>query len=191
MSTRKNVWLPFLAILLSLVAVGIPTSRILLKKGEARRYPVKWESEIRAAAEERGVPTAYLASVILAESSYRPEAVSSAGARGLMQIMPETGAWIADKLGEEFNADSLFDPEVSIRYGAWYMGWLSDRYNGDLTCASAAYHSGQGAVDQWLKDPAYSRDGKTLYAFPSKTVETYVERIRKYYKHYGRIYDAL
>jgi len=154
-------------------------------------YPVKYTDEIYAAARENDIPAPYIAAVIMAESSYLPDAVSSVGAMGLMQIMPSTGEWIAGKYDEEFTAEMLYDPEVSIRYGAWYLGFLMDRYSGDMRCASAAYHAGQGTVDKWLEDPAYSQDGETLAVIAYDSTATYVDRILKYYDYYVKAYAEL
>ena len=62
------------------------------------------------------------------------------------------------------------------------------RYDGDMRCASSAYHQGQGTVDQWLENPEYSADGKTLDTIPSDATRTYVSRILKYYEEYEKIY---
>ena len=149
---------------------------------------VEYEDLIRKYAQENDIPPAYVASVIMAESSYRTDAVSSVGARGLMQIMPATGEWIAGKFDDEYNVDSLFDPETNIRYGCWYLGFLMSRYDGNMSCSSAAYHAGQGKVDEWLKDPAYSADGKTLDVIAYDSTATYVGRILNYYDYYEDIY---
>lgn len=151
-------------------------------------YITEYQDLIRKYAGENDLEPAYVASVIMAESSYRPDAVSSVGAQGLMQIMPDTGGWIAGKFDEEYVEGSLFDPETNIRYGCWYLGFLMDRYDGSMRCASSAYHAGQGTVDKWLKDPALSSDGKTLDVIPSDATGPYVERILKYYEGYGEIY---
>lgn len=153
-----------------------------------QNYPVIYEEMIRTYASENNIPPAYVASVILAESSYRPEAVSYANAQGLMQILPTTGEWIAGKFDETYTEGCLFDPETNIKYGCWYLGFLMSRYDGDMKCSSSAYHAGQGTVDKWLKDPANSADGKTLDNIPSEATETYVSRILKYYEKYEKIY---
>lgn len=155
---------------------------------EKARYPVKYEQEIRLCAQEYALEPAYVAAVILAESSYNPEAVSSADARGLMQLLPSTAEWIAGKLGESYSEDSLFQPETNIRYGCWYLHFLLERYGGDKRCASAAYHAGQGRVDQWLQDPQYSRDGRTLTTIASATTNTYVDRVLSNYEKYTKLY---
>ena len=151
-------------------------------------YPVEYEALIRDYAAQNDIPPAYVAGVILAESSYRPEVVSSADAQGLMQLLPSTAEWIAGKLGETFAEGSLFDPETNIRYGCWYLGFLMKRYDGDMKCASAAYHAGQGTVDRWLADPEASKDGATLDAIPSAATDTYVQRVLRYYEKYDEIY---
>ena len=178
------------ALALGFLALG---ARVLLDRHPeitVQTYPVEYEDLIRAYAQENGLEPAYVAAVILAESSYRPEAVSSADARGLMQIVPSTGEWIAGKLDETFFEEALFEPATNIRYGCWYLGFLMDRYGGDMRCASAAYHQGQGTVDAWLRDPALSSDGRTLDRIDSSATEKYVDRILKYYEQYEKIYAA-
>lgn len=151
-------------------------------------YPVKYEDLIRKYAADNGLEPAYVASVIMAESSYRPDAVSNVNAQGLMQILPDTGVWLAGKFDEEYVEGCLFDPETNLRYGCWYLGWLMNRYGGSMECASSAYHQGQGTVDKWLENPEYSADGKTLSVIPSDATKTYVNRILKYYEKYEEIY---
>ena len=153
-------------------------------------YPVEYQDLIRQYAAENDIPPAYVAAVILAESSYRPEAVSLVNAQGLMQILPSTAEWIAGKFDESYTEGCLFDPETNIKYGCWYLGFLMRRYDGSMRCSSAAYHAGQGTVDKWLADPAYSSDGKTLDKIASDATGTYVERVLKYYEKYEEIYAS-
>ena len=152
--------------------------------------PLEYVAQIRRNAEQNGLDPAYPAAVIMAESSYRPAVVSSANAQGLMQLLPETGEWVAGKLGETYEEGCLFDPETNIRYGCWFLGYLMRRYDGDMTCASSAYHQGPGTVDKWLADAQYSADGKTLTSIPSQATETYVSRILRYYERYSELYAA-
>ena len=96
------------------------------------------------------------------------------------------------KRGERdaFTDEVLLDPETSLLYGGWYIRYLMDEFGGDFTCAVAAYHAGQGAVRKWLKDPAYSPDGRTLAAFPADAPKTghYVSKVRKAYDYYLKKY---
>ena len=182
----------FLTILASALTVLIALGAWALfgrDRADLSRYPMTYAPEIRAAAAEFSLDPAYVASVVLAESSFDAEAVSSVGAIGLMQIMPDTGEWIAGKLEDEpFDVQRLYQPEVNLRYGCWYLRFLLDRYDGDMSTASTAYHQGQGRVDQWLEDPEYSEDGRTLTAISSAVTDTYVNRIMESYAHYQELY---
>ena len=151
-------------------------------------YPMDYEALIREQAAANDIPPAYVASVIMAESSYRPEVVSSANAQGLMQLLPDTAAWIAGKFGEKYAEGCLFVPETNVKYGCWYLGFLMRRYGGDMRCASAAYHAGQGTVDKWLQNPEYSQDGVALDRIPFDSTNTYVQRVLKYYEKYQELY---
>ena len=185
---RRTLLAIFASALIVLIALGawalFGRDRI-----DFSRYPMTYAPEIRAAAAEFSLDPAYVASVVLAESSFDAEAVSSAGAIGLMQIMPATGEWIAGKLEDEpFDVQRLYQPEVNLRYGCWYLRFLLDRYDEDMYTASTAYHQGQGRVDQWLEDPQYSEDGRTLTAISSAVTDTYVNRIMESYANYQELY---
>ena len=185
---RRTLLTIFASALIVLIALG---AWALFGRGrmDLSRYPMTYAPEIRAAAAEFSLDPAYVASVVLAESSFDAEAVSSAGAIGLMQIMPATGEWIAGKLEDEpFDVQRLYQPEVNLRYGCWYLRFLLDRYDGDMYTASTAYHQGQGRVDQWLEDPQYSQDGRTLTAISSAVTDTYVNRIMESYANYQELY---
>ena len=188
---RRRTMLAVLAsALVVLIALG---AWALIHRGGAPlfdRYPMRYEAEIRQAAAEFSLDPAYVASVALAESSFDAEAVSSVGAIGLMQIVPSTGEWIAGKFDEAFDVQNLYDPAVNLRYGCWYLRFLLDRYDGDMRTASTAYHQGQGRVDEWLKNPEYSEDGKTLSVISSSVTDTYVNRILDNYEHYQELYAA-
>ena len=186
---RRRAFFAILAMALA-VLLALGAWALLGRGGKSpfERYPMRYEAEIRAVAEEFSLDPAYVASVVLAESSFDAQAVSSAGAIGLMQVMPATGEWIAGKLDEAFDAQRLYEPEVNLRYGCWYLRFLLDRYDGDMRTASTAYHQGQGRVDEWLQDPQYSQDGRTLTAISSAVTDTYVSRIMESYEHYKELY---
>ena len=182
--------LKFVTILVLVLGIGSLGLWLLFDRHPevtVQNYPVEYESLIRTYAAENGLQPAYVASVILAESSYRPEAVSSVNAQGLMQILPSTGEWIAGKFDETFAVENLFDPATNIRYGCWYLRFLMDRYGEDKKCASAAYHAGQGNVDRWLQDPAFSPDGTTLATISYPATNTYVNRVLANYERYAKI----
>lgn len=151
---------------------------------------ITYQDWIERYAGEYNLQPAFLAAVIRNESSFRTDAVSSAGARGLMQMMPDTAAWIAGKLGVgNFSFDSMFDAETNIRFGAWYLGYLSKLFRGDAVLVSAAYHAGQTTVTQWLSDRSISEDGATipLEKLRDGPTKTYAGRVTQAYG----IYQAL
>jgi soluble lytic murein transglycosylase len=116
------------------------------------RYPLEYEDILRAHGRTYDLDPALLAAVVYVESRFDPNAESAAGAVGLMQLLPDTAKGIAIRTGgTRFVVADLRDPEINVRYGAWYLHHLRDRY-GDLELALAAYHAGQGNVDRWRAD---------------------------------------
>ena len=146
-------------------------------------YPLRYYEQIDATAREHGLDTALLIGLVFTESSFDPQAVSSVGARGLTQIMPETFDWLLWKTGEELPFDSLFEPEVSLRYGAILLRYLLDEFE-LIPTAVAAYHAGRGRVNQWLRDPEISPDGRTLAHIPSNDTRHYVNKVMRAYAKY-------
>lgn len=124
---------------------------------------VTWQDAIERYAGQYNLQPAFVMAIIRNESSFRTNAESSVGARGLMQLMPDTAEWIAGKLDDEdYTFDRMWDAETNIRYGCWYLNYLSKLFRGDAVLVSAAYHAGQSTITQWLSDPAKSSDGVTL-----------------------------
>ena len=165
--------------------------RLEAEAAERAQHPLEYAGWITQYALEQGLDPALVSAVILCESSFNPQAESRLGARGLMQLMEDTAGWVAHKLDEDdasYSFDRLYDAETSIRFGTWYLGYLSRRFDGDATKIVCAYHAGQGNVDAWLKNPAYSSDGVTLDVIPTQDTSAYASRVlrardvyRKYY----------
>ena len=116
--------------------------------GTVRLNTSAYASEIRQAASQFGVEEAVVRAVIHAESAYRPNAISRAGAQGLMQLIPATAS--------RFGVADPFDPAQNIRGGVRYLAWLMKRYESNLTLVAAAYNAGEGAVDRNGGVPPYS-----------------------------------
>jgi soluble lytic murein transglycosylase len=113
------------------------------------RYPLEHEQIVRGHARNYRLEPALLAAVIHQESKFDADAESASGAIGLMQLTPETARGIALRTGgSRFEVADLYDPEINVRYGSWYLRHLLDRYDGDLPKALAAYNGGQGNVDR-------------------------------------------
>ena len=116
---------------------------------ERLRYPLRYSEYVRVHAREHGLDPALLAAVIYQESKFRASARSSSGAIGLMQLTPATAKGIAIRTGgHAFRTADLYDPEINIRYGAWYLDNLFQKY-GSERLVLAAYNAGQGNVDRW------------------------------------------
>ena len=140
-----------------------------------------------SASVEFGVPLPMILSVIRVESDFRPDAVSRAGARGLMQLLPDTYSWLCEeKLAPLDHADQIDDPFVNVRYGTYYLSYLYDRF-GEWRVALAAYNAGEGRVAEWLTDPALTSEG-LLVQIPFAETDAYVQQVLDYYDYYLKKY---
>jgi soluble lytic murein transglycosylase len=135
---------------------------------------------VRVHASENDIDPALLAAVIESESKFNPDARSSAGAIGLMQLTPSTAKGIALYTGgSRFRVSDLTDPDINIRYGAWYLRHLLDRYGDDERLALAAYNAGEDNVDRWQRAHEGIQFGET---------RNYVSRVERLKKIYRRAY---
>jgi soluble lytic murein transglycosylase len=117
---------------------------------EAVLLPLRHDDIIRQQAADKDLDPALIAGVIFAESHFRDQ-TSHAGAKGLMQLMPETADYIAERSGGiAFEQGDLATPQVNIAYGSWYLRHLLEKYEQREILALAAYNAGQGNVDEWL-----------------------------------------
>ena len=144
---RVAALLGFLAVVGIGFAVLLPVADKAVKEVT---LPLRHEDIIRQQARDKKLDPSLIAAVIYAESHFRDQ-TSRAGARGLMQITPQTADEIAHKSGgTEFEQGDLGTPQVNISYGSWYLRWLLDQYGGNETLAVAAYNAGTGNVDKWI-----------------------------------------
>lgn len=148
--------------------------------------PLKHEDIIRQQAADKDLDPALVAAVIYAESRFR-DATSHAGARGLMQITPQTAQEIARRSGgTAFVQEDLATPQVNISYGTWYLRWLSDRYGGNDALTLAAYNAGTGNVDKWIaRDPGLRTD-----EIPFPETRHYVDKVLSAREDYRSTYRA-
>jgi soluble lytic murein transglycosylase len=177
-----------LAIGAGVVAVGIVAGVLLAgtvdKAIQELTLPLRHEDVIRQQSREKDVDAALIAAVIYSESKFS-DRTSSAGARGLMQITPQTANEVERRSGgTSFELRDLSDPEINIRYGTFLLRELLDRYDGDTAAALAAYNAGPGNVDRW------GGSGLTVAAIPFPETRAYVEEVldkqRAYRDEYGR-----
>ena len=178
--------LVLLAVLL-LALLALPPVRDRVEK---QIYPCKYEAIVEKWAKEYDLDPLLVDAFIHTESGFDPDATSSVGARGLMQMTEETFVWLRCKIApdEDLTFGDLYDPAVSIRFGCYYLHLCMERYNNDVSTAAAAYHSGWGTVDNLLQMEEHSPDGEVLTGFPYNQMHHYVEKIKGCYSVYQRLY---
>jgi peptidoglycan lytic transglycosylase len=143
---------------------------------ERIRYPLRYSEYVRVHAVRHNLDPALLAAVIYQESKFRSDAKSSSGAIGLMQLTPETARGIAIRThGDAFHTQDLYNPEINIRYGSWYLDNLFKKY-GDEREVLAAYNAGQGNVDKWRAN------GEPIQFAETKAYVDRVEDLKRIYR---------
>lgn len=154
------------------------------------KYPIRYQHFVEEYAREFDLDESLVYAVIHTESKFDTLAESSAGAKGLMQLTDETGMDCARKLGvEPFSSKDLFEPDINIRLGCYYLKRLIQDYGGNTSTAIAAYNGGPGNVDKWLLDPKYSSGDGTLTAIPFRETRNYVEKVTEAYWSYQTLYN--
>lgn len=143
---------------------------------ERIRYPLRYSEYVRVHAHRHNLDPALLAAVIYQESKFNPDAKSSSGAIGLMQLTPETARGIAIRThGSAFHTQDLYNPEINIRYGSWYLDNLFQKY-GDEREVLAAYNAGQGNVDRWRAN------GEPIQFAETRAYVARVEDLKRIYR---------
>lgn len=198
-------WLGIAAFAMAFIAVGLwlaqlsfdrQTGQVLAQREAAQAallesHPLRYRELIEQKAQKYNLSPAFVAAIILNESSFRPDAESSVGARGLMQLMDETAGWICGKMnGAGYDFDAMYDAETNVEYGCWYLNFLSERFRGDPVLVAAAFHAGQGQVQNWLNDSRYSSDKLTirLENMADGPTKQYAARVLNAFAAYKRLY---
>ena len=183
---RRRVAAALLVLVAGVAIVGLHPFKQL---AEQIILPLRHADIIRQQALDKHVDPALVAAVIYQESKFR-DRTSVAGARGLMQITPDTARFIAKKSGGiRFTMQDLGTPQINIAYGTWYLRYLLDRYNGRTTLAVAAYNAGMVNVDRWVQQAGGpdSFDPKADIPFPE--TRNYVAQVVARRKDYARRYS--
>ena len=151
------------------------------------RFPVLYRDPINKYAQLQKISTPMVFGLIRQESVFDEQIVSSAGARGLMQIMPATGRQIAKQFNERWRSSKqLFEPDRNIKYGVSYLGGLLQRFNQNFALAAAGYNAGPHRVDSWLKNRGAVDTDIWVETIPFKETRKYVRRVLAYsliYQH--------
>ncbi len=187
LKTTLTVFIIAVIVLLAVFGVIYGTER-----WQKEKHPLKYGEYVSRYSREAGLDEYLVYAFIKTESGFDEKAESYLGARGLMQIMPETFEWIRYRLDEEndpeISFDSMYEAEVNIRYGCYLLKYLSDEFGGGLTEIAAAYHAGNGSVSAWLENEEYSENGR-LIKIPNSDTAHYVDKISKAYETYCKLYE--
>ncbi len=151
-------------------------------------YPLPYRQTIFTQAQAAEVDPYLVMALIRVESKFRPQAESRMGARGLMQLMPETAEWVTKQLGEPYSVEGLFEIEYNVRIGCWYLANLLKEFEGNLPLALAAYNGGRGNVRQWVNQGLWAGDEDHLEKIPFTETRDFIQRVLQDYEMYRRIY---
>lgn len=177
-------------IIIAYFVKGAYTKSDVAGKIRKTQYPIKYEHFVEKYADKYGLDKYLVYAVIRTESRFDRYAVSSADAKGLMQLTDETGRDCASKIGlGGYTADKLFDPETNIQLGCYYLNYLLSHYGGNRDVAIAAYNAGIGNVEEWLKNSAYADGAGGLAEIPFRETRNYVVRVNEAYEMYKTIYQ--
>jgi peptidoglycan lytic transglycosylase len=175
---RKLLWLVVLGVVIAATVAVVDLTNPPWY--ERIRYPLRYSEFVRVHARRHSLDPALLAAVIYQESKFRAHAKSSSGAMGLMQLTPETARGIAIRThGNAFHTSDLYNPEINIRYGSWYLDNLFRKY-GSERLVLAAYNAGQGNVDRWRAK------GEPIQFSETKAYVSRVEDLKRIYRRAWR-----
>ena len=189
MKSSKRL-LVIILIVCAAILVGFATDAIWTLIDRAQ-HPTDYAEIIARYSEEYNVPKDVIYAVIKVESNFDPEARSSAGALGLMQMTTPAVEDVNTMLGENLKLEDLSDPETNIRYGTCYLAYLYRFFNYNWHTAFAAYNGGMGNVQKWLKDSKYSDGEGNLTNIPFQETRSYVYKIEKARATYLELYPEI
>jgi soluble lytic murein transglycosylase len=153
-------------------------------------YPQGYWDSILTYSRKYGQDPLFIAAIIREESQFYSEALSPAGARGVMQVMPSTGEWVAQIIRiPGFDRAKLFDSDTAINLGTWYISHLMKRFKGDPLFVAAAYNAGPEAVASWLSRTGHGTErDEFVESIPYPETRGYVKKVFRNYAEYKRIY---
>lgn len=153
------------------------------------RYPFRFRELVLKEARRAQLPPSLVAAVIFQESQFRPAAASVVGARGLMQLMPETAEWVDQALEAGDGKPDLLEPTTNVRLGSTYLGYLRERFDGQEVAFLAAYNAGPQQTTDWLAES--KGQGLKISDIPFAETRCYVEAVLQSERMYRKLYPEL
>ncbi|MEO1634100.1 MAG: transglycosylase SLT domain-containing protein [Cyanobacteria bacterium J06631_9] len=150
-------------------------------------YPFPFPELILGWAQERNLNPLLVTALVRQESRFQPDIQSVVGAVGLMQVMPETGAWISEQIGQD--SYTLSTPADNVKFGTWYLDYTHREYGNNSLFAVASYNAGPGAVSSWIEEGGFSNADDFVENIPYPETKGYVESVLGGYWNYLRLYD--
>lgn len=187
---RKKDVLLWLALIIVLVLAAVAALQPATDAVMRQLYPREYREYIEKYSREYDVDRNLVYAVTRIESNFDPNAVSSADARGLMQMTQDAFEWVQYRMGDDSGTTyaDIFEPEVSIRYGTYMLHLLLEE-TGDEKLAICSYHAGMSNVNAWLSQQEYSKDGKTLDKIPYSDTEWYYNKVSEAKEIYRELYS--
>ena len=174
----------FVLILIMSLLIGI-LANLVIDEIYRLVYPENYQQIVEKYAEQYSVPKELIFAVIKVESNFNSNDVSSAGAVGLMQMLPSTYKWLTTKLGEEYSEKNLYDPEINIKYGTYYLQYLYSRF-GSWEKAIIAYNWGETNFSEFLATNGYTEGDYD--SIPVEETQNYVKKVMHHWKKYKELY---
>ncbi len=182
---KKIVRLIVFILIIALIGVFIYQYKDLILM---KIYPIEYQTHVQKYSKEYDVDEYLIYAIIKAESNFEEDAISSKGAKGLMQLMDSTAEEIATNLGIDLDEENILSPEININLGTKYISMMLAKYD-SMELALAAYNAGSGNVDGWIEDGTLKEDGSDIENIPYKETNNYVRKILRDYEIYKELYE--
>lgn len=151
-------------------------------------YPLPYREAVNQRSKQFQLDPFLVAAVMRVESKFNPYAESRRGARGLMQLMPDTARWAAGQMGLSFSEDKLLEPDYNILLGCWYLANLESEFKGNIVLTLAAYNAGRGNVRQWVANEGLEGEVERIEQIPFPETREFVRRVLADFERYQWIY---
>ena len=182
--TRKIFIIMFVLVLCIIILLNY---KPILK----RIFPLQYSQSVLKYSAQYDMDPYLIYSIIRVESKFNPYAKSNKGATGLMQITPQTGKYIAELLDiHSFDENQLYNPDLNIKFGSFYISKLYKDFNADIDCALAAYNGGSGNVAKWIRTNDEGKKYLDVDKIPFNETRNYILRVKKVYNIYNFLYTT-